>query len=50
MHVPPRCASVLYCQTQVISWPACSQAVLNHFESLTLGPAAPGQPGDVGKV
>lgn len=29
--------------------PQQSQAVLDQFESLTLGPAAPGQPGDAGK-
>lgn len=26
-----------------------SQAVLDQFEALTLGPAAPGQPGDAGQ-
>ena len=30
--------------------PAHSQAVLDQFEALTLGPAAPGQPGDAGQL
>lgn len=29
--------------------PAQNQAALDQFEALTLGPAAPGQPGDTGK-
>ena len=29
--------------------PSQNQAVLDQFEALTLGPAAPGQPGDAGK-